>query len=108
MYWLRHAHDTTLLSVFMPAVIVNGRLFEMAVTDDGREVIEEVRRSLVWCRTPGSSNASMLVNVVTADEVPAFAESSRADCLTVAERALTHAPEIMAKFKQGPFIDDYL
>jgi hypothetical protein len=98
-FWLQHAGDVAILNVFMPAVVIDGSLFEMELTDEGDEILREVGRSLVWCRNPGGNAEASLVNVITVAELSRFAKQSIRDSLEIANRALIRAPDIWRKYR---------
>jgi hypothetical protein len=98
-FWLKHAGELAILNIFMPAVVIDGLLFEMELTDEGDEVMREVGRSIVWCRNPGSETEAGLVNLITVGELPRFARQSFRDSREIANRAILRAPEIWQKYR---------
>lgn len=97
---LRRAGKAAIVSVHIPLVAIEGRLFEMEIDDTGQEAITEVDRSIVLVRSPGSATESVLVTIVTAANLQEFAAQLLADSRRLAAEVLPDAQHIWTDFKR--------
>lgn len=106
-FWMSHSEDLGMLTPYIPIVAFDGNIYEIELTSGGDELITQVERSVVWCRTPGTASDPALVHLVSRASLSEFAHAVFSDAQKVAEEALKNVPLKWAKFRKGPLAKKY-
>jgi len=95
---LRGKGETVWLSIYLPLVVLLGELFEFYLDGSGNEVLAECSRAHVLAYPPSLDPNPVLVQIVTAKALPAFAAGAHTEARFAAQAILPEARRIWKAF----------